>query len=87
MAHHRYPLITKADYPAMQKLIGDDLPPNYEEWAYAIEKRQNRDKYEDKSWSGETLVPVNPQEFAACCGSEKPTRSVLDRFVNEKQLP
>jgi len=86
MARHRYPLISKADYPAMQKLMGDDLPPRYEQWEYEIERRRNRDQYEDKSWSGETLVPVNPQEFAAYCGSETPTRSVLDRFTNQKQL-
>jgi len=86
MAHHRYPLILEKDYPAMKKLMGDDLPPMHEQFEYEIEKRRNRDKLEDKSWAGETLVPINPQEFAAYCGDETPTSSVLDRFVSEKKL-
>jgi hypothetical protein len=68
MAHSRYPLISKADYPAMQKLMGDDLPPTHEQFEYEIEKRRKRDRYEDESWAGETLVPVKPQEFAVYCG-------------------
>ena len=31
-------------------------------------------------------VEAFEQEFAAYCGSETPTRSVLDRFTNQKQL-
>lgn len=30
MAHWRYPRIRKEDYPAMKKLMGDDLPPMHE---------------------------------------------------------
>jgi hypothetical protein len=86
MAHWRYPLISKEDYQAMKALMWD-LPASHEEFEYQIDKRRRVDAHEDKSWSGETLVPVNPQEFSAYCrkSNETPTRFVLDRFVNERR--
>jgi hypothetical protein len=86
VAKHRYPLIRKEDYAAMKALMGNDLPATHEQWEEKLRKWRDRDKLEDKSWSGETLVEINREAFAAYCGKETPTCSVLRRFVGSLNL-